>query len=214
MSVTTKAKFTTKIRERLIAAGPRTLVKFHRPFDNGAPTEGYVLQIGPEYFLLLLIGEDIRLNGFQCIRLQDVRKLQIPTKYSEFIESALRLRGQAIERKPRVKFGTVKEILQSAHKIFPLLTIHCEKADPDTCHIGRVVDVDDKYVSLLEIGPDAIWEKKPESYRLRDITKIDFGGDYEEALVLVGGLPLKKPSKKKQKTLNTQDTMVSEIQLI
>ncbi|HEX7424334.1 MAG TPA: hypothetical protein VF311_10690 [Terriglobales bacterium] len=36
-------------------------------------------------------------------------------------------------------------------------------------------------------GPDACWDDKPETYRLREITRVDFGGDYEEALRLVGG---------------------------
>jgi len=44
-------------------------------------------------------------------------------------------------------------------------------------------------VSLLEIGPDAVWDDKPETYRLSEITRVDFGGDYEGALHLVGGSP-------------------------
>lgn len=42
-------------------------------------------------------------------------------------------------------------------------------------------------VSLLEIGPGASWDDQPNEYKLRDITRIDFGGDYEQALHLVGG---------------------------
>jgi hypothetical protein len=44
-------------------------------------------------------------------------------------------------------------------------------------------------VSLLEIGPDAAWDNESETYRLSEITRVDFGGDYEEALHLVGGSP-------------------------
>lgn len=35
--------------------------------------------------------------------------------------------------------------------------------------------------------PDALWEEKPEIYRLSQITRVSFGGDYETALHLVGG---------------------------
>lgn len=45
-------------------------------------------------------------------------------------------------------------------------------------------------MSLLEIGPDALWDDEPETYRLSEITRVDFGGAYEEALHLVGGFPL------------------------
>jgi hypothetical protein len=44
-------------------------------------------------------------------------------------------------------------------------------------------------VSLLEIGPDAVWDKEPSEIRLGEITRIEFGGGYEEALHLVGGRP-------------------------
>ena len=42
---------------------------------------------------------------------------------------------------------------------------------------------------IREIGPDAVWEEEAETYRVAQITRVDFGGAYEEALYLVGGDP-------------------------
>jgi hypothetical protein len=50
-----------------------------------------------------------------------------------------------------------------------------------------VVEVRKGGVTLLEIGPDAVWDDQLETYRLNEITRVDFGGDYENALHLVGG---------------------------
>jgi hypothetical protein len=44
-------------------------------------------------------------------------------------------------------------------------------------------------VSLLKIDPDATWDTTPTEYRLREITRVGFGADYENALHLVGGEP-------------------------
>jgi hypothetical protein len=44
-------------------------------------------------------------------------------------------------------------------------------------------------MSLLEINPDATWDDTPSEYRLSEITRVNFGGDYEDALYLVGGSP-------------------------
>jgi hypothetical protein len=44
-------------------------------------------------------------------------------------------------------------------------------------------------VSLLEITPSAEWEPRPTQYRLSEITRVNFGGDYEGALYMVGGEP-------------------------
>lgn len=33
-----------------------------------------------------------------------------------------------------------------------------------------------------------IWEDTPQEYRIKEITRVNFGGDYENALYLVGGV--------------------------
>lgn len=67
------------------------------------------------------------------------------------------------------------------------MTLHRELVDPDVCWIGLVLSFERGQVSLLEMTPDAGWEKKPEIYRLSQITRVIFGGHYETALHLVGG---------------------------
>jgi hypothetical protein len=164
-------------------------VKFTRPFEPGS-ISGYVLDVGPSFFLLALVGSDgVRFNGFSCFRLIDVRRLQVPHKYAAFIEAAQKELDERIPRKPPVVVDGLQELLLSASRKFPLVTVHREKVDPDVCYIGRVADLGNGRVSLREIGPDARWDRKPKSYRLGEITRVDFGGQYEEALHLVGGDP-------------------------
>jgi hypothetical protein len=69
-----------------------------------------------------------------------------------------------------------------------------ERVDPGGCWIGRVQGIDRGRLSLLEIGPDAKWEDSPEEYRVAEITRVNFGGDYENALHLVGGDPVVESS--------------------
>jgi hypothetical protein len=164
----------------------RQLVKFFRPFENGS-VQGFVLAIGPKFFLLALVEDGVRFNGFQCIRISDVRRLQVPAKYAAFVRAALKVRDERMPRKPRLNVASIEHLLLSANRAFPLVTINREKADPDVCHIGRVVAIKKDGISLLEIGPDARWDKKASEYKLREITRVDFGGDYEQALHLIGG---------------------------
>jgi len=107
--------------------------------------------------------------------------------YTGFVEAALRKRGHRVRRPPRVDISSLETILLTAARLFPLVTIHCERLDPDVCHIGRVVQVERGRLFLLEIGPSADWDTEVTEYSLRDITRVDFGGSYEEALSLVGG---------------------------
>jgi hypothetical protein len=128
-----------------------TLVRFTRPFEKGA-VMGYILAAGPCFFLLALVDDNIRFNGFQCFRLQDVRNFRaIAGKKGSFIESALRLRGLRKPRCPRVNIQSTRELLETAGRLFPLITIYRERIAPDVCHIGIVMSVSDVEVSLLKL---------------------------------------------------------------
>jgi len=165
----------------------RQLVRFDRRFKH-SPVRGYVLDVGPKFFLLAVVSDCIWFDGFECFRIGDVQSVR-SDPYASFAESALRKRRERIPAKPRVSVAAIEELLVSAGSHFPLVTVHRERVDPDVCWIGRVLGVERGRVSLLEITPDATWEEKPESFRLSEITRVSLGGDYETALHLVGGNP-------------------------
>ena len=150
------------------------------------PIRGYVLDVGPKFFLMALVSDRIWFDGFECFRISDVSKVE-KDPYTDFVESALRKRRERVPRKPRVIVASIEELLLSASRAFPLVTIHREQVDPDVCWIGRILGVERDRVSLLEINPDAKWEDKPTTYPVNEITRVNFGGDYENALHLVGG---------------------------
>jgi hypothetical protein len=178
----------TRSSQLVKARRDRLLVEFTTRFDKGS-VHGYVLDVGPRFFLVALVNDEMRFNGFQCFRLADMREIQVPARYASFAEAALKKRGERMPKKPRVRVANLPELLLTANESFPLVTIHREHADPDVCHIGRVVALNKSQVTLLEIGPDARWDSEPLQYSLSEITRIDFGCGYEEALHLVGGDP-------------------------
>jgi hypothetical protein len=183
-------------RQRLEeAARRRYLIRFHRRFEDHRIT-GFVLDVGPKFFLLALVSDRIRFDGYECLRISDVRTIELPTgPMLAFVQSALRKRGERLGRKPRIDLSAMDRLLLSANRLFPLVTIHREKADPDVCWIGRIRGIDRGRVSLLEINPDATWDEAPTEHRVADITRVDFGGDYEDALYLVGGEPPKESGR-------------------
>jgi len=175
----------------------KIVVRFSNPYDEGW-THGYVLDIGPQFFLLGLIGEDMRFNGFQCLLVSDLRRINVPDPHEDFIVAALRKRRENIDGKPSIDLSTLPALLKSANTLYPLVTIHRERVKPHVCEIGRVLEVSENSVLLRTITPGAVWEEKPCKIRLSDITRVEFGGGYEEALHLVGGNPkrLKKIIKR------------------
>src|SRR5262249_49283390 len=122
------------------AVRDRRFIRLSRRFED-SPVRGYVLDIGPRFFLLALVSDRIWFDGFECFRLRDVRDIH-PDPYATFAEAALRKRGERMPRKPRVSVASIEELLLSANRAFPLVTIHREQVDPDVCWIGRVFGID------------------------------------------------------------------------
>jgi hypothetical protein len=189
----------TKVRPSRLEKAMRTrsLVRVEQRFED-SPVRGYVLDVGPKFFLVAVVSDRIWFDGFECFRVGDLRDLRTDP-HRAFVESALQKRGERVPKKPRVSVASIEELLLSASREFPLVTVQRECVDPDVCWIGRILSVERSRVSLLEISPDATWEEQPESYQLSEITRVSFGADYETALHLVGGDP-KQAIKTVQRT--------------
>lgn len=163
------------------------LMRFQRPFEAGS-VHGYIDAVGPAFFAVAVVSDRVRFDGLQCFRLEDVEGLA-PDPYTRFVEAALRARDEVRPQAPGLNLDSLPDLLISAGRIAPLVTIHTEADDPEVCSVGRVVSIEGGILWMLEIGPDAVWDADPTAHRLGDITRVDFGGDYEQALDLVGGQP-------------------------
>jgi hypothetical protein len=83
---------------------------------------------------------------------------------------------------PDILLVDLPGLLSSANAHFPLVTVLLEYKHPDICYIGRVHKITGKNLWLREISPAARWEIKPSRYKLKHITRVEFGAGYEEAL--------------------------------
>lgn len=189
-----------ELQAQLAAAmASRSLVRITRKVEISS-ADGYVVNASERWLLLLLIGDGIAYAGFQAFRVQDVVSLEVPSPRAAFYETVLRKRGLTRPQTPNLNLSSAQELVQSAGNRFPLVTIHREKTDPDVCHIGQVISASHTSVSLLEVTPDAKWDEVPTTYRLAQVTRVDVGGPYEDALALVAvsANPAVKGTSRKQ----------------
>src|SRR2546423_1061466 len=87
----------------------RNLVRFEQRFED-LPVRGYVLDVGPKFFLVAVVSDRIWFDGFECFRVGDVRDLG-PDPHRAFAESALQKRGERVPKKPRVSVASIEELL-------------------------------------------------------------------------------------------------------
>ncbi len=148
---------------------------------------GYVVAVGETLFMMLLIVDGSRFNGFSVLPIEDVSHIELPHPHAEFVESALRLRGEEVESAPEIDLSSMASAVRTAGRLAPLVTVHTEATDQGICQIGSIRGVDETNVRLITIDPDADWDDEIATIPLADVTRLDFGGGYEEALLLVGG---------------------------
>ena len=147
---------------------------------------GYILDIGPQFFLIALVSDGIRSNGFQRRRLADIRKLRVPDKFARFHEAVLKKRRIRFPKKPFVDVSSLGRLLRTADRAFPLITIHREKIDAGGCWVGRVVDLlrggTKRDFSVAQTDTFAGSEGEKKKHRSASVEMTCFCGDAERFL--------------------------------
>lgn len=177
----------TELSKKVVTARRYTkLVECYRGSldEDGVYDIGFVVDGNDEFLLMQLVDDRIKLNGYSLIRVSDITELNTEVEHARFIEKALEIRKDSVERPVLVDLTDFNTILTSISQNFPLLTVHREEQDPETIYVGEVESVADKTVLIKEMNPDAKWDGTKRIH-LEEITRIDFDGGYETALALV-----------------------------
>jgi hypothetical protein len=168
------------------------LVVVQRCIKGDDPVHGYVVGVGRKWLLLHQFDSHVvSLNGHTALRRADVVAVRHKEVSADFVRRSLELHGEWPPSAPtgEVSLERTRDLVASAGRVAPLVTVHTERRDPEVCYIGIPVATSRRAVRLHEIGPDATWDHGVTAWRLKDITKVDFGGRYEAALWEVGGPP-------------------------
>ena len=120
------------------------------------------------------------LNGYAIFRNADVKWWR-PVPPDDFLARAVRLNKLRPSEPDDVTIASMKEAVESAGRAFPLITFHPERTRKGICYVGKMLRTTQRGVSILSISPEAEWDGE-DSYLLRDITLLEFGGAYEKLL--------------------------------
>jgi hypothetical protein len=147
--------------------------------------EGYVVGVSAQFLMLhLLDSVTVSLNGYTVLPLEYVTRYRVREDSEFFLQRALKLKGIGPKPVPSIDLSNFESVISTANQQFPLVTLHREIMRQDECYIGRVDKISGKAVTLREISFAGTWNRV-RRYNFRDITRIDFGGAYEEALAMV-----------------------------
>ncbi len=172
----------------LRALTTRTLVRIERSLEN-CFVDGYVVALAKKWFVMQVLGDGITFIGYQTYRVKDLSAFVSPAPHAAFQEAVIQKRKLRRIIPRGLDLSSTSALLSSANAKFPLITIQREEQDPEVCHIGRIAAISRTSVKFHEVTPNATWETGRSTYPLAQITRVDFGGSYEEALALIAGPP-------------------------
>jgi len=162
----------------------RSLVEIDRTPIDPKPLRGFLLEQSENLTLIHFVDPDMfEVNGYSAIRNSDICEMKRYERDS-FMVRALELKHIRPKRKRGISIANWPELLCSANSLFSLIAVHQEALDSEVCYIGRLAAMTSRSFGLTEIDPDARWTRS-RSYQFKHLTRVDFGGGYENALARV-----------------------------
>ena len=83
-----------------------------------------------------------------------------------------------------IDLDRTRDVLRSGTTKFRIVAVHLEYTDPGICDVGRA-RIGKKCLRLHETTPNARWRRGPTRFHPGNISRIDFGGQCERALLAV-----------------------------
>jgi hypothetical protein len=147
-------------------ADPKRVVVIRRSFSTGL---GVVCRVGVEWALVRII-DDLRVDGWECLRVRDVESVTRGT-HERFAEKVLSLSSAV----PRLSLDSTHALLDGL-PARRLVALECE-GDGDFL-LGRSLALDEASVVVHPIKASGRWFGHATRVRLDDITRVAFGDHY------------------------------------
>lgn len=177
-----RKKLLATLRESWEAGTP---VQVHRSVEPEEVLEGVVLELSDEWVLLAGLREGAYLNGYHALRMNDLVDVEPETRFLPFLQR------HHTWPPPRpavnVELSDLRSIVTAGASVAGVVSIYREAKRPGTLLIGAPIEWTKKNLWLLSITPQCRWERQMDQIRLKDVTQVGFGGDYETVVLKVAG---------------------------
>ncbi|MDT9592633.1 hypothetical protein RDV89_06125 [Nocardioides zeae] len=172
----------SKIRRRLASSlSEGRIVTVVRDGLDLERTDGLVVALADDWVVVHELSDGVHLDTVVALRLNEVSRIWFRDD-DAYHHRAL----QGLGRKPAV-FSCADDVdaaglLALAADKADLVSIHFEELDDEPLALGRLLELRTKKFTLHYLGRDGVWAPQTEDWRFRDVTRIEIGGRYLDAL--------------------------------
>jgi len=163
------------------SAENKLVILCRKPIDDDR-LHGYVVGLSDTWVLLHFVKSSmLMLDGYKAVRLADVSHFSVD---DTFIAEYMRLRGIQSKSLPDMDVSNLSALLSGVSASFPLFMIERERVEPGIGIVGRSEKMTRRNFWMNKFSAKAKWIGI-EKFKLKDITAINFGDHYHEALAFM-----------------------------
>ena len=166
-------------------SSPSPIVSITRKAFDESPWYCFVVQESEHYVVGQHISDRYDLDGYRVFRKKDITTVEESFDKRDFLEVALRVKGLTPLPPKPLELSSMRALMESAQQQFGVLIIKREKLHPDELEVGTVRMASEKTYVLRWLTPGAEWENDDRPFRYQDVTMVEFGGEYENTLLMV-----------------------------
>lgn len=169
------------------------IVSCHRSLGHGKwggrhrveAFDGVVLNRGSEWVLFAVLPEGGYPDGYSVVRFRDITKVSLNPVFQEFVES--RDPWPLPDPAYPLALSETAGLVQSVVKNTSVYELYEEKQRPGSLWICSPRQWRKRSVWVCTIEPDGTWDAMWTKTRFKDVTRIDFMGDYCSAMEPLAG---------------------------
>jgi hypothetical protein len=167
----------------------RVPVRMARDRLHSGLVHGYVIGLSNELCLIAEVGDAIRFDGYLLVAIADLTSVEVDPA-GEFVEQALRLRGENLRVPSDLRLDSWADAARSAAAHSPLLSLNMiEDGEGEVSYVGQLIEVEADALIVRELDPNAQWYSDTGAYEFEAIGSIGFATGYLDALWQVAGPP-------------------------
>lgn len=170
-----------KIRRRLEKSlTERRIASLMRDAFDETFIDGFVIGLSDDWIILHVLNNGVYLDDLVFLRLQDVSRVRFRDDDPYHYRAIADLGKDVAELDYDGPFTPV-DLLREASRRADIFAVYAEVL-VDDLFIGTPVDFRKKSLDFHYVGRDGVWAREVDRIKYRDITRIDVGGRYLEAL--------------------------------
>jgi hypothetical protein len=191
----TAAKGRTQINKLLVLSQEQALpLRILRDTGGARTAFGVVVGLFEEWVVLAELREGVLRDGYVAFRTSSIKRARVFDTFVGFVQD----NNQWPPRSPflTADLSGPEQLIRAALDAADVISLYREDKYPEQLLIGIPVRWSKKHLWLFTINEHGQWEAFLDRFRLRDITRIGFGGVYEQAVSTTAGpMPETVPEK-------------------